>query len=105
MPRLIPLLLLSLLSLAAQGADPTEQRLRALVARLPIAEQDFVAKSAYAGEHPLSKLVSFSTRDNRLLATFHLPDDLVKRFADPAPLMIALDGSPHVWTLHRRKSG
>jgi hypothetical protein len=40
-----------------------------------------------------------------LFATFHLPGELTKQFADPTPVLVTLDGSPHLWSLHRRKSG
>jgi hypothetical protein len=72
---------------------------------LPATEQGFFTKAKYAGQYPLSKLVTYTNREGRLEATFHLPAELMKGTGDGTPLLLALEGSPHVWTLHRRKSG
>src|SRR5688572_15396356 len=84
-------------------ADTRESALRAVIRRLPPAEQAFVERAKYAGHYALSDLVTYSNRDGRLAATFHLPDKLARQFAaaaDPAgPLLVSLEGSPHVWSL------
>jgi hypothetical protein len=90
---------------ADAAADPTEERLRATIARLPAAEQAYFAKATYAGQYPLSRLVSFTTREGRLVAAFDFPDAVARQFTGVAPLMLAVEGSPHLWALHRGKSG
>ena len=85
-------------------AETREEALRAAVRRLPPVEQGFVDRAKYVGHYSLSELVTYSNRDGRLAATFHLPERLVRQFADPAPLLVSLEGSPHVWSLHRRKA-
>jgi hypothetical protein len=95
-----------LLPIPARAADPPPD-IAAAVARLPQAERDFLAGAPYAGVWPQSRIVSFSTSGGggRLLADFHLPDQLLKQFADPKPLILRLEGSTHLWALHRRKAG
>jgi hypothetical protein len=87
-------------------AAEVPQRVRAVVDRLPKSDQDFLSGATYAGKYPQSSLASFSTHVGRLRADFHLPDELVKQFdpATNAPLLIELEGSPHVWSVHRRKA-
>jgi hypothetical protein len=98
---ILPLLLAS----SAFAGDSHEDALRTRIARLPPLEKGFLSKSAYAGHYSLDRLVTFTTRDNRLVATFHLPRELVEQFRDPAPLLISLEGSDHIWSVHRRQSG
>jgi hypothetical protein len=86
-------------------ADLHEDRAQALLLRLPTADAEFLVKAKYAGHFSLWRLVTFSNHEGRFIASFHLPDALVKQFADPEPLIISLEGSPHLWSLHRRKSG
>lgn len=89
----------------ARAADSTESTLRAALSRLRPVDQEFIIKAPFAGTWPLSRLVTFTNSEGRFLAQFHLPDDLARQFQDPAPLLLALEGSPHPWSLHRRKSG
>jgi hypothetical protein len=105
--RMIFRLILPLLLLTSSvfAADPREASLRALTGRLAGDDQIFLANAKYAGHYSLDRLVGFASVDGRLVATFHLPAELVRQFADPAPLLISLEGSPHVWSLHRRKAG
>jgi hypothetical protein len=98
------LILLATIASSARAAD-LPPAIRAAVARLPQGERDFLAGASYAGTWHESRLVSFNTAGGRMVADFHLPDGLVKQFADPAPLIINLQGSPHLWALHRRKAG
>jgi hypothetical protein len=98
------LIFLAFMSVAAL-ADDRESSLRRQIERLPPGDQQTLANAKYAGEFPQSELVSYSVQRARLIATFHLPPELVRQFDDPKPLIIALAGSPHVWSLHRRKSG
>jgi hypothetical protein len=86
-------------------AETDEARMRALVQRVTNNEHETLSKARYAGEYTLSDLVTYSNHQGRLVATFHLPADLVKQFADPAPLIISLKASPQLWTISRRKSG
>ena len=97
-------------AVAAYGDSPSptdryEAALRAQIRRLPPVEHDFVAGAAYAGHYRLDRLVSFSNDRGRVFAAFHLPGAVTKLFRDPAPLVLSLEGSPHVWTLHRRNAG
>jgi hypothetical protein len=87
------------------AADPIEASLRARIDRLPPPEKAFLGNAVYAGQYPLDQLVTFSTRQERLVATFHLPVELERQFRDPAPLLISLQGSDHIWSVHRRKGG
>jgi hypothetical protein len=98
-------LLLSLCAIGVRAEDANEERLRRLIDRLPPAERQFVDNAVYAGVYALGDLVRYSNQDGRLAATFRLPEPLVKRFADPAPLVIAVEGSPHAWAVSRRRSG
>ena len=97
-------LLLLLIAVPARAAE-TPPELRAEAGRLPEVERQFLAGAKYAGEFAQSELVTFSTHAGRWRAEFHLPPELVRQFADPAPLLLRLEGSPHLWSLHRRKSG
>jgi hypothetical protein len=90
---------------ATEPTDATETSLRAAVNRLAPLERTFLTGAAYAGHFSLDRLVTFSTRQDRLVATFHLPPELERQFRDPAPLLISLEGSDQVWSLHRRKAG
>jgi hypothetical protein len=85
--------------------DAYEADLREVVGRLPPVEQETLAKAAYGGHYALDQLVGFSNWGGRLYATFRLPPELVRRFRDPAPLLVSLEGSRDVWSLERRKSG
>jgi hypothetical protein len=105
MRSIVSVIVLSLLSGSALAADSREESLRGLIKRLPPPEQGFFEKAKYAGHYALDQLVTYSNLDGRLWATFHLPDGLVRQFADPAPLLISVEGSPHVWSVHRRSSG
>jgi hypothetical protein len=98
-------ILLSAAATRARAADAHEDRLRRLIARLPPAERQFVDNAKYAGVYALGDLVRYSNQDGRLVATFHLPETLVQQFADPAPLLITVEGSPHCWSVGRRKGG
>jgi len=90
---------------AAEPGDAAEMSMRAAVNRLPGLEKSFLTGAAYAGRYSLDRLVTFSTRQDRLVATFHLPGELERQFRDPAPLLVSLEGSDQVWSLHRRKAG
>jgi hypothetical protein len=90
---------------AAAAVDARERALRAQVELLPPVDHDFLAKAKYAGHYSLDRLVSYSSTDGRPMATFHLPVELVRQFEGSAPLLVSLEGSPHVWSLHRRKGG
>lgn len=96
-----------LFSLLAVGvlADPREDALRQLIKRLPPTDQEFLAKAKYAGLYPQSRLVRFSNKDGRFIARFTLPDELLKQFDDPQPLLLSLEGTSSVWSIHRRKAG
>jgi hypothetical protein len=99
------LILTALVAAAPARGDGDEARVRALAERLPVVDRELIANAKYAGHYSLSALAGFYNHDGRVWATFHLPPELVKQFADPAPLLVSLDGSPHLWTLQRRKSG
>jgi hypothetical protein len=98
-------LLLILMAALPALSEPLPAELRAEVARLPEAERRFIAGAKYAGRYAPSRLVTFSTHAGRWRAEFHLPRELVRQFHDPAPLVIRLKGSPHLWSVHRRKAG
>jgi hypothetical protein len=104
MPRLLTIILALLYAIPAL-ADAEENRLRALVQRLAPADQETLSKVKYAGHYKLGQLVTYSNRDGRFVAAFHLPAELVNQFTDPAPLIISIEASPHLWTLSRRKAG
>jgi HEAT repeat len=105
-PTLLILVFALTLSVSSRAADNEEPRLRALLDRLPVVEKDYLAKARYAGHYTPSSLVGFYNHQGRLFAAFHLPPQLVKQFTDPAaPLLISLEGSPHLWAIQRRKSG
>ena len=101
--RALPLLAVLLAGRAAAAEWPKE--LRAELARLPDVERRALAGAKYAGRYAQSRLATFSTHAGRWRAEFHLPAELARQFADPAPLVIALEGSPHLWTIQRRKAG
>ena len=108
MRRLCVLLITLIVTTAAHAAGPAdagESSLRASIGHLPPLEKTFLAGAAYAGHYSLDQLVTFSTRQDRLVATFHLPAALERQFRDPAPLLVSLEGSDQVWSLHRRKAG
>lgn len=86
-------------------AESEEAQVRAQIKRLDVGDQETLAKAKYAGQHSLSSLVTYSNHQGRLVATFHLPPGLLKQFADPAPLIVSVEASPHVWTVSRSKSG
>jgi hypothetical protein len=90
---------------AAETPRAVETSMRAAIARLAPLEKAFLTGAPYAGHYSLDDLVTFSTRQDRLVATFHLPPALERQFRDPAPLLISLEGSHHIWSLHRRKAG
>ncbi|MDB5323214.1 MAG: hypothetical protein JWN40_4845 [Phycisphaerales bacterium] len=94
-------------SLNAAAADARETSMRAQVERLPPVDRDFLVKAKYAGHYSVDRLVAYSNTDGRPIATFHLPAELVRQFdgGGSAPLLVSLEGSPHVWSLHRRKGG
>ncbi len=89
----------------AAAADAHEQSMRTQLALVGPVDRDFLAKAKYAGHYSLDRLVSYSNTDGRPVATFHLPADLVRQFDGSAPLLVSLEGSPHLWSLHRRKGG
>jgi hypothetical protein len=97
--------LLLLPTRALCSADPRETAARAQVELLPPVDHDFLAKARYAGHYALDRLVSYSNTDGRPVATFHLPAELLRQFDGGAPLIVSLEGSPHLWSLHRRKGG
>jgi hypothetical protein len=102
------LLALATLALGARATEKStaaETALRAAVDRLPGTEKAFLTGAFYAGHYSLDRLVTFSTRRDRLVATFHLPPELERQFRDPAPLLVSLEGSRQIWSLHRRKAG
>jgi hypothetical protein len=99
---LIPILLL-LLAPRADAADPRETAARAQIELLPPVDHDFLAKAKYAGHYARDRLVSYWNDDGRPVAMFHLPAELLRQFDGGAPLIVSLEGSPHVWSLHRRK--
>ncbi len=103
MRRIFALLMLLLASTAL--AESREDRAFALVKRLPAQEQEFLTKAKYAGHYSLWRLVTYTTQDGRLVANFHLPEELSRQFTDPAPLIVSVEGSPHLWTVSRSKSG
>jgi hypothetical protein len=102
---LIPLLLLLASPMAYAAADARETAARAQVELLPPVDHDFLTKAKYAGHYALDRLVSYSNSDGRPVATFHLPAELLRQFDGGAPLIVTLEGSPHLWSLHRRKGG
>jgi hypothetical protein len=104
MTRVAAIFLALFFAIPALG-EPEEARLRAMITRLAPPDREALAKIKYAGHFALSHLVSYSNHEGRLYAKFHLPAELVKQFADPAPLMISLEASPHLWTVQRSKSG
>src|SRR3954471_4909323 len=102
----IPLLLLILAPrVDAATADARETAARAQVELLPPVDHDFLAKARYAGHYAPDRLVSYSNSDGRPVATFHLPAELLRQFDGGAPLIVSLEGTPHLWSLHRRKGG
>jgi hypothetical protein len=98
-------LLLASNAFASQADASVEASLRTRIARLPLLEKGLLGNAPYAGRYALDKLVTFSTRQERLIATFHLPAQLERQFRDPAPLLVSLEGSDQIWSLHRRKAG
>jgi hypothetical protein len=98
-------LLLASNAFAVEAGDAFEASLRARMGRLPAIEKALLGQAAYAGHYALDQLVTFSTRQERLIATFHLPAELARKFRDPAPLLLSLEGSDQIWSLHRRKAG
>lgn len=89
---------------AAPPGSPAESPFAALLARLPADDRDFLARARYAGKYRPSEIVTYTAREGRYYATFHLPERLARQFHDPDPLLIALEGSPHAWSLHRRRA-
>jgi hypothetical protein len=103
---LIPIVLLPVSwSPRAMGGDARESAARAQLELLPPVDHDFLAKAKYAGHYALDRLVSYSNIDGRPVATFHLPAELLRQFDGGAPLIVSLEGSPQLWSLHRRKGG
>ncbi len=98
-------ILLGVFACRAGAADSEEIRVREVIKRLPTADQEFLANAKYAGHFKKSRLVEYSNQDGRLLAAFRLPDELVKQFNGAEPLLISLEGTPHAWSIHRRKAG
>jgi hypothetical protein len=101
----LALLLVSALTLPCVAAQPLPSGVRATVQRLGPTEQNFLAAAPYAGEFRLSEVVTYANHEGRLFATFHLPDALAKHVAGGKPAVVTLAGSPHLWSVHRSRSG
>ena len=94
-----------MLATFAAWAPSAEEAARARIRRLAPLDQEFLAAAPYAGQYRLSQVVSFHRDGERLIAQFHPPQELMRQFADPAPLLLMMEGSDQLWSLHRRKSG
>jgi hypothetical protein len=100
----VGLVALGLTSVAVR-AEPAQERARELIGRLPPLEQRFFEGAKFAGTFALGDLLRLWNAEGRVYAAFTLPDAVVRQFTDPARLIVGIEGSPHLWTLHRSKAG